>query len=108
MADTWFIRSGFNSPPTVAFNEAFMADQEGRMAMALIERWGMIAGKTDGQDETGRAKLELLSPEEVVDRAFETAHLAFKALHDRGLMIPVPTFEEIEDRAKDQEDRRKN
>lgn len=57
---------------------------EARMACLLIERWGMIAGKSDGEDSAGRAKLDLMPPAEVVERACETAQLAVAEFERRG------------------------
>ncbi len=73
-------------------------NREGRMASILIERWGMVSGEPDGEDAAGRARLKPLSPNEVVERACDTASLACKAFKDRGWAIQVPSVYELEDR----------
>lgn len=40
-------------------------------AAQLIERWGMVAAIPDGEDSTGRQKLRLLTPSELIERSFE-------------------------------------
>lgn len=56
----------------------------------LIERFGVIAAKTEGEDTSGRAKLELLSPEEVVKRAAKMADLAVNEIEIRGWKDHLP------------------
>jgi hypothetical protein len=63
---------------------------EASLAINLIERWGLVAAKPDGEDSAGRAKLELLTPEELVNRACDTADLVLKECEARGWMLPIP------------------
>ena len=70
-------------------------EYEGELALALLERWGMVAATDDGEDSTGRSKLALLRPEQVVERAFTVAHLAIKELDARGLFATLPDLNEV-------------
>jgi hypothetical protein len=69
---------------------------EARMACILIEHWGMVAGSDGGEDSTGRSKLRLQTPQEIVDRACETAELAVSQFRARGWVATLPTLAEIE------------
>jgi len=67
------------------------------MAMAFIERWGVVAAKPDGEDAAGRQKLALLTIDEVVDRAFEMADKAFDRAEALGWVIPTPSLDELDE-----------
>jgi hypothetical protein len=63
---------------------------EARFAMVLIQEWGMVMAKPDGEDSSGRAKLARMSKEEVISHAFEVADAAFAEARKRGWMIELP------------------
>jgi UTP-glucose-1-phosphate uridylyltransferase len=65
------------------------SDHCGAMAIDLVIKWGMVAAVCDGEDSCGRAKLRLMTPDELVDRAMETARQLTKALTDTGHMVAV-------------------
>ena len=71
-------------------------DAEARLAAQMIERWGMSAAIEDGEDSSGRSKLRLLSPHELVTRACDTAKYAMEEFNKRGwiLDLPTPTVED--------------
>lgn len=75
-------------------NESHVAEFEARLATQLIERWGIVAAVPDGEDSSGRQTIRLMTPEETVQRAVETAELAVKTFHDKGWMHKMPTFAE--------------
>lgn len=60
------------------------------LAKGLLERWGLVAGAPGGEDSCGRAKLRLMTPEELVDRAFETAERFMAIAREKGLLLDVP------------------
>ena len=70
-------------------------DIAARIAMGLVEKWGMVAGKPDGEDAAGRSKLALLDPDEVVDRAVVTAEGLVAKLRERGHIHKIPGLKEI-------------
>ena len=74
---------------------------EGILAIHLIERWGSVAGKPDGEDTAGRAKIGLQTPRELVDRACNTAEITFAELEKRGWMLEMPKREPKPDKDKD-------
>lgn len=63
------------------------------LAAALIEHWGMVAGADGGEDSHGRAKVRLLSPTEVVQRAFDTAELFEAEARKRGHILQLPDLD---------------
>ena len=70
-------------------------DARGGMAYKLIERWGMVAAIPDGEDSAGRSRLRLLTPEEMVDRAFKATELFWNEAHKRGMVCEM-SEEEVE------------
>lgn len=72
------------------------------LAAAFIERWGMVAGRPDGEDSSGRAKLALLTPEEVIDRACKTAELADAEFRKRKWILTIPKTEDLPKPKKDE------
>ena len=82
-----------------------LPDDRGRFAMALIERWGLVAAKPDGEDSAGRAKLACLSPSEVVTRAIETAEEAYRMMAERGMLLEAPKWETLREMAREERER---
>jgi hypothetical protein len=70
--------------------------REARLAMALIQRWGMVTCLPDGEDSAGRAKFTIMPPRDVVNRACEVAERAIQRFNDCGWMVDLPSSEEAE------------
>lgn len=81
------------------YYEDHMLTMEGRLACSMIGRWGMLAADVDGEDSAGRQKGRLLTPDELVARAFTTADLVMREAQSRGLLAYVP-LESAADRAR--------
>ncbi len=64
-------------------------------AMSLVERWGMVAGTTGTEDSAGRAKVELATVEQVVERAIDTTELFFERARQKGWIVYLPDVEEL-------------
>lgn len=77
-------------PPVAHYTE--MTTFEGCFVMALIERWGMVAGKRSGEDTAGRAGYDLQTPEELVARAVETTKATMSALLREGWLVENPVL----------------
>lgn len=75
---------------------------EARLAISLVEKWGMVSGIEDGEDRSGRAKLRLMTPAEVIERAMSTSELLAAAIRDKKWMTALPTYEDGERIAKEQ------
>lgn len=70
------------------------------MAFDMVLKWGMVAGMPDGEDSSGRSKVRLAEPAELVDRAFLCAEAAVEMAKDRGHMLALPSLlpdDDIED-----------
>lgn len=67
-----------------------MPNQEANFALQLLERFGLIAGRDDGEDSTGRAKLQLLPVAETVARAFDLSAEAFRVMRERSMLVDLP------------------
>lgn len=81
----------------VSKHETEDVEREGFLAISLIEKWGMVAGQPEGEDSAGRSITRLQTPEELIDRAFTVAELAFARLREKGLIHQLPTIKEIND-----------
>ncbi len=99
MLHTKWITPAYRDTPQLFTHNDELAEDEAKMAAALIERWGMVAAIPDGEDSAGRAKLRLATPEELVARAFSCAKLAMKHARDNNLLHktdPVPDLSDIQ------------
>ena len=83
--DYWEYEDFSAGPATTGMNLSF----RGRIALALVERWGQVSGRSGSEDSTGRAKIDLMPEEDVVARAFKLADLAVDALEQRGWVREV-------------------
>lgn len=86
------ITSNFDRPSVMVHHEN-LDTRVAMLAKEMATRWGMIAAKPDGEDSSGRAKLALLSVQEVVTRAIETAEQLDTALFERGHYVESPIKE---------------
>lgn len=94
--ERWTKRDWFLNHKTELITHPVEAvEWEGRLACQLIERWGIVAAAPDGEDSSGRAKLRVLTPAELVETACDTAQLAVAELRKRGWVTPIPSLEEI-------------
>lgn len=64
-------------------------------AMNIIEKHAMVAADGDGEDSSGRAKLRLQTPEELVERSFRIAELTMEKARSTGHMVALPDLNEI-------------
>lgn len=81
------------------------ADPRATFAMSCLERWGVVASEPDGEDSAGRQKLRLLSVTDLVARACDTAEQAFKAFDQRGWLLAIPSYQEMVEAVKNQENK---
>ena len=76
----------------IVTHETEIMEFEAKFALAVMEKWGMVAAMPDGEDSSGRQQLRLATPEELVARAFAIAKLAFQRTRDDSLMVAIPEF----------------
>ena len=70
-------------------------NQECQFALQMLERFGLIAARPDGEDTAGRQKGELLPVADTVARAFDLAEEAFRVARARGLMLTLPDLNDV-------------
>jgi len=75
-------------------HETEQLEQTAKLAFDLVGRWGPVAATPDGEDSSGRAKLRLQTPEELVQRAFGCAELAMAYARTHGHVAIMPDIEE--------------
>lgn len=92
IGDAWLFKTKFGEYHTQA---KYHPDMRARLAMTLIEKWGMVAATVaDGEDSAGRQRTRLLTPAEVVGRACETAERAVEEMHSLGWFHAVEAHTE--------------
>lgn len=87
----------YSNRESIVVNHLIQANWRARLASILIEKWGMVLCVPDGEDSSGRAKMRLSTPEEVVSRACESADKAVDAFYLRGWVDKVPSLKELEE-----------
>lgn len=75
---------------------AIILDQVASIAKEMAERWGMVAALPDGEDTSGRQKLRIMTPEELVERACTVAELLWLDFEKRGWTLDIPEFVKTE------------
>lgn len=78
--------------PRVVYHEMEAPNFEARIAIALVERWGLVAGGDNGLDAAGRQKMRRLTPVELTEHACDTAASLTAEFAKRGWMIPMPSI----------------
>jgi len=61
-------------------------EQEAKIAIDFIIRWGCVAAMPDGEDSSGRQKLRLMTTRELVVRATKTAQLLMAHFRKNNLI----------------------
>jgi len=84
----------------VEIHDTELPTQQARLAIELVGRWGMVAMMPDGEDSSGRQKFRPSTPQELCDRACETASLLFSKLRELGWFANIPTVAELDDHHK--------
>lgn len=67
-----------------------MEEPRARLASELMRHLAIVAVVPDGEDNSGRQKVRLMTPAEIVDRATEIADLAWNKYRSRGWILDVP------------------
>jgi hypothetical protein len=67
-----------------------------RLAVNMVEKWGMVAGIEDGEDGSNRAKFRLATPDELVERAISVTEKLFDKLNENKWIEQIPDFVELQ------------
>ena len=65
-------------------NGGYRLEARANLALVLMEKFAIVAGTRGPEDSNGRAAYELLSPGEVVERAYALADLFMDRAEERG------------------------
>ncbi len=85
----------FGGGVQVRHHPSIMPNETAKLACEFVSRWGMVASITDGEDSSGRQKLRLATPEEVVERAVTIAESLMDRLNDNGHLQKLPSLGEV-------------
>lgn len=69
-------------------------EMRSELAWGLVHHFGAIAGKIEGEDKAGRAKADLQTPVELVDRCFAIADSFVERMEQREGFRPEMESEE--------------
>ena len=94
--------------PSLVVHRREQPTDEARFAMAILERWAMVQGQTDGEDSAGRSKLKLMPVDEAVRRACDISDGAYAAFRERGWMLDIPSLNELEEEIEARENKKEN
>ena len=75
-----------------------------KLAAEFCLRWGMVAGVPDGEDSSGRQKLRLATPDELIDRAVTTVEKLYTVLDDRGHLVDTSETLNVLREAKEEDE----
>ena len=83
LGEFWVANNRFGEGAMI---EKFVPTLKARLALSLIEKWGMVACDAE--------HTRLLKPGEVVERACETADIAIDRMHELGWFTTMPAPQE--------------
>lgn len=86
----YVVRKDYNGNKEAVLFATNVLQLRGEIAVELVSKWGMVAGTPDGEDSTGRQKLRLLTPEELVERACKTSALLVESMQVSNWMLNLP------------------
>ena len=85
-----------SQPAGVACHRRAVTNVRGAFALKLMEHFSLVAAKEAGEDSSGRAKVRLANPEEIVRHCCEVSDLAFSELESREWYVPFPEYKVVE------------
>lgn len=86
----------------IRIHSGILINQKAEFAMRLMDHLAIASATPDGEDTTGRQKLRLLKPDEVVARAIEISGMAWDAFEAIGWTQDLPTPKPMRLKAPDQ------
>ena len=97
--ETVIRRSDVWSPKPLEIQQLKRLNMPAEIAVGLAEKYGLVAAMPHGEDSAGRAKLRLMTPHEIAERATETAKLLWLEFQKREWILDIPVPTENEDAA---------
>jgi len=88
-------RYGEDSNPVITGGDRRVFTLEAKIAVNLVEKWGLAAAENNGEDSSGRGTLRILSAAEMVAKACNVAELLSEEIEKRGWMVVAPTIDSV-------------
>lgn len=103
------VKNGYavEKEPTLVWIDTEMLTPQAKLAQEMVVRWGMVASVDNGEDSAGRHQYHLMPVEAVVSRAIAMTKELYKALHENNMIIEVPDFDEVAEKASELSERTK-
>ena len=89
--------------PALMLHENEHLELKAKVALSMLEKWGMVAAEPDGEDSAGRAKLKLPSADDLAKRACDVTDEAFTEFEKRGWVLKLPTMSEMKEKYAEKE-----
>jgi hypothetical protein len=83
----------FRGRPEITIHDTEVAQPQALIAERLMSHLAIVAAMPDGEDSSGRQKLRMMTPAEVVTRANDIADLAWKQWRQRNWLLDIPDLE---------------
>ncbi len=83
-------RKSIGGGSQVQIYDTTVPNQQARLAIQFVERWGAVAAEPDGEDSVGRQKLKLQSPPDTARRACDAAVSLYEEFKQRDWLVEVP------------------
>lgn len=86
----------FNEEPSfrggteIKISRSMIVNAEADFAMELMRHLAIAIGHPDGEDSAGRAKLRLMTPQEISNRACEISRCAFDEFEKNDWLVALP------------------
>ncbi len=66
------------------------------ISVEMVQKWGLVAAMDDGEDSTGRHKVRMMTIEELVQRACDSAQKLIEEFEKRDWLLELPEPQVIE------------
>lgn len=90
MKQAYVERPGYRGETDISICQTLIPEQEAVFAQELMRQLAIAAAHPDGEDSSGRQKLRLLTPEEIVERACEISSKSYAEFAKRGWLLEIP------------------
>ena len=85
----FMIADRFRLKEPVLYNKLLFG-MEAKIAIEMVQRWGVIAAMDDGEDSAGRHRVRLMTTEELVQRACDSAQKLTEEFEKREWVLKLP------------------
>jgi len=84
----------YNGAIRMIYDTNFAISSKAQAALDLAKHTSMVMVKFDGEDSSGKQKMELMNPAEIAVRACNIADYLFKEFEYRGWLLESPDLDE--------------